>query len=569
MVADYLVGLALDAGKDKLKDKVDEQKLRSALQNYIEQHRKYNEVCTLAEEIDFQGLVEYIELNLLSSVNNRLFAPRKKDRGKARNNIVEAAIVYSKADTNQAKYRVAKCINDCFDIISEFYASKILEKECLLASEIVDAVEDNTQEIAEALTQTIFSRVDNLEENLVNASLFSIDKAVQLAETGNLSAIEAGVTKVLNHISLSHPVHPHYGYTYIGEKLQSKPLTKEARKLFPPRYVLTGTMRFGDTYYTNSDESPLNYAYRHQLPIIMEVSKAVKYLGDIPDPIQSEAEKLTGKEILALPPEFPPAFPCSIKVGDTVFFDYILLRTQEILDNGIYVISNKEQDIHFHFEVRINLNVPSRPDFTININHANNHEMLNYVNFMKALSEVKDIHIYVLEAGQDIIAGYIEDMEYKTGFTSVDEEIDFLERICVIEDYFKVKLNPSGDISKEEYDCVIYISNLVKKDEVITAWSEMTFTGILDQHFREGLIAMDSEFCMFSYVGTDKIELFGASLEFRLKRILKCAYIVDYEKVKKKAEILDDGESIKIIFRAGEDNSAIDTLNMPDEPLDH
>lgn len=162
-------------------------------------------------------------------------------------------------------------------------------------------------------------------------------------------------------------------------------------------------------------------------------------------------------------------------------------------------------------------------------------------------------------------------MGYKTGFASIDEEIDFLDRICAIEDYFNVRLNPAGKISEEEYQSVIHISDLVRKDMVCTTWSEMTFTGILDRHFREELIAMDTELYMFSYVGTGKIELFGASFDFKFMRSFKCAYMVDYEKVKKKAEVLDDGDSIKITFRAGKDNTAIDTLNIPDKliPSEH
>ncbi len=97
MVKEYLAELALDAGKNRFKDKIDEQKLKSALINYIENQQKYNEVCTLAEEIDFQGLVEYIEQNFLDAVNDRIFAPSRKDRGQARSSIIAAAIAYSKA----------------------------------------------------------------------------------------------------------------------------------------------------------------------------------------------------------------------------------------------------------------------------------------------------------------------------------------------------------------------------------------------------------------------------------------------------------------------------------------
>ena len=186
---------------------------------------------------------------------------------------------------------------------------------------------------------------------------------------------------------------------------------------------------------------------------------------------------------------------------------------------------------------------------------------------MKALSDEKDLHIFVLEAQQDIIAGFINGMEYRTGFESVDEEIDFLERICAIEDYFNVRLSPAGKISQEEYQTVIHISDLVRNDEVPTTWNEMTFSGILDQHFREGLMAMNAELHMFSYVGTDVVELFGTSFDFKFMRTLKSAYMVDYEKIKKKAEILDNGDSIRITFKAMKDNSAIDTLHIPDQMM--
>lgn len=565
MVKEYLAELALDVGKNWFQEKIDEYKLKSALLNYIERQEKYNEVCTFTEEIDFQGLLEYIDQNLLDAVSTRIFALEKKDRERARDSIINAAIAYSKANTGQGKSRVTKCMSDCLDIIRGFYASGISRKEYVLASEMVDAVSESTQQIIEERTQAIVSKIEGLEDSLVNGSLFSMDKAIQLAETGDLSALQSGLKKMFDHISLEHPLSPYFGYTYVDGELRSKALTKDAKELFPPRYIFTGAIRFGDTYYNDPEGNPMDYAYRHQIPITMEVSKAVKYLGDKPDPAPSEVDRLQGNVLLAIPPKFPPAFPCSIKVGDIVFFDYILLRTQEILDDGIYIINNKEQDIYIHFEISINPKLPSKPDFKISISHPNNREMLNYVRFMKALSEEKDLHIFVLEARQDIIAGYINDMEYRTGFESVDEEIDFLERICDIEDYFNVKLCPEGKISQEEYQSVLHISDLVRKDEVYTTWNEITFSGTLNQNFREGLMAMDAKLYMFSYVGTGIVELFGTSFEFEFMRTLKCAYIVDCEKIKKKAEILDNGDSIRITFKAAEDNSAIDTLHIPEQ----
>lgn len=566
-VAEYVAGLGLDATKERIHDKLDEQKLRTELINYIERQRKYNEMCTMAEEIDFQGLVNYIQNNLVEQAGVRIFDPDSKKRGKARQEIVDAAIAWSKADTQESKYRVATCISICLDIIRGFYKKDHFSaKEYLLADMIADTVAEEMHEAGAAAVVAVDSAKEQILAKLDNmGSLFSLDKAVALAEAGEVDTIGAGIKKLFAHITIEHPCYPYYGYDYQNGMILSKPLTAEAKRLYPPKIVLTGSVRFGDQYYNDPNGNPLDYAYRHQLPITMEVSKAIKLLGEKTDPAQDEAAVFEGNTVMAMPPKFPPAFPCAIKAGNKTFFDYVLLRTQEILDDGTYVIGNIEQGGHFYFEIRINPQNPNRPDFKINMSNATNKELLNYAQFMNTLLREKDLHIYVLEPGEDIIAGHINDMDYKTGFVSVDEEIEFLERVCAIEDYFGVVLAPCGEISNQEYETVFYISDLIRNDEVKGTWSEATFTGIMSQRFRDELIRMDKELDMFSYVGISHVELFGAEFEFRFMRTFKRARMVDFEKVKRKAEVLDDGDEIKITFMAGDDKGTIDTLKIPEK----
>ena len=78
--SEYVAGLGLDVAKVKAKEKIDEKKLRAILTTYIESQRKYNEMCTLAEEIDFQGLVDFIRNNLINATVTRVFAPNPKKR---------------------------------------------------------------------------------------------------------------------------------------------------------------------------------------------------------------------------------------------------------------------------------------------------------------------------------------------------------------------------------------------------------------------------------------------------------------------------------------------------------
>lgn len=151
----------------------------------------------------------------------------------------------------------------------------------------------------------------------------------------------------------------------------------------------------GSHYFNDASINPIDYAYRHQLKLVMSIDEAVKLLGNKPDPIQTEAEQYVGKEIIAIPPEFPEAFPCSIKVGEKTYFDYILLRTEEILDDGTYVIGNREQtNSTIYFEIKVNPQNPQKEDFTVNIANANNHELLNYAKFMDELAQVK-VYIYM------------------------------------------------------------------------------------------------------------------------------------------------------------------------------
>lgn len=564
--AEYLTDLGIEATKDNVKNKLDEKKLRESLIAYIESQQKYNEMCSLAEEIDFQGLIDYIKNNLIDATGTRFFDPNRNKRGQARQQIVDAAVAFSKADTDEAKFRVSKYISICLDIIRGFYEEHHLSlKEFLLSDMIVDAVAD---EVAEVQT-TLMTAVDSAKKEILTqidntGSLFCINKALTFAKAGETDTIRDEIKKMLDHISLEHPYYPHFGYDYQNGMILSKPLTAEAKKLYPPKYVFTGPVKIGNQYYNNPNGNPLDYSYRHQIPITLEISKATKLLGEKPDPRQDEMAGLEGQKLIASPPEFPPAFPCAIKVGETIFFEYILLRTQEILDDGTYIIGNKDQGGSFYFEIRINPQIPSSPDFSMKIRNATNRELLNFVRFMTTLSKEKDLHIYVLALGEDIIAGYINSIDYQTGFSSVDEEIDFLERVCVIEDYFHIQLNPHGEISYKEYKTVIQISDLIRNEEVLGTWNEATFTGVLTQHFREELINMDKEEYRFSYVGISHVELFGAEFEFRFMRTFKDAQMVDIEKVRRKAEVLDDGDEIKITFRAGNDKRTIDTLKIPD-----
>ena len=566
-IAEYVANLALDLAKNCGERKIEEHKLRADLTTFIEGQRKYADMCSLAEEIDFQGLIDYISHHLLKDVSTRVFSLSSKMRGDARKMIIDRAIAYSGADTPEQKRKSADLIAICLDVIRDFYHKQCSMKDYILASETVEAVTEVVNESTNTTVATINDKTKLILDKIIESrSLFSLDEAMKSAEEGEINDIGRELNKFLDCISVKHPYYPDFKIDYAHGNLISVPVTPEAAKRFPSSMTFTGAVRFGDDYYNDPNGNPLDYAYRHQLPMTMEVKMVQKYLGEKPDPFQDDVAELAGKTMIAEPPAFPPAFPCSIKVGSEVFFDYVLLRIQEIEDDGTYVIGNKEQNGYLYFEIRINPNKPGQPDFRIKIEKGSNKERLKYVEFMNTLSKEKNLHIYLLDEGEDFLAGYINDFELHTGFASVDEEIDYLERVCTIEDYFDVKLPSEGGVSMADFDKIVRISDLIRKDQIEGTWSQATFTGITTQHFREELKSLENtEVHNLSFVWIDHVELFGVELEFRVLRSFISARIMNYDKVKKKVELLDDGESIKITFCAGDDNRAIETLKIPEK----
>ena len=111
------------------------------------------------------------------------------------------------------------------------------------------------------------------------------------------------------------------------------------------------------------------------------------------------------------------------------------------------------------------------------------------------------------------MAGNIDSVNYKTGFASVEEEIDFLNRICAIEDYYNVSIAISDVISEEEYRLVLRISDLIMKDEVKFTWTEASFTGNLDVNFRKQLNTLEATEITISHIIYKGVKLFGARFE--------------------------------------------------------
>ena len=547
IVVDYLSNIGLEVVRDRIKDSAMETAARDRLRDYLARQKRINEVCTREEEIDFEGLAKYILEDLIEDVKIRLFGGLA-ERARARDTILKKAISYAQSKTNLSKKRAQKIVEDSIAILQGYYRSKVNRELLFVAAQI----EDTISKRIDVTEQDISTRIDQVGSKVGAANLLSLDTNVALARAGNLAQVESNLSSTLKAISSTHKLFPYYGYRMEGQdSLVSIPLTADATTMYPPRFSITASsVRLGDTVINRIDDDVLSKSYRHQLPISMDVVTAKKYLGDILDPSQKEADQITGAHVVMTPPPFPPAFACSISIDDVIYFEYVLLRTKEILDDGTIIISNEEQK-RFPFEISMSYHHQSkRFSISIHLHSPSNVELLNYYRFISSMACGGELQIKALSMNEVLAKG--------PATTSDNDdysfEIHFLEMIVKIEKAFDCSFDLPKAISQNDYNIVEHLYMLLETGKYEGSWTNMDFEFTVTSVTKQRVSELTDACYTLWYLCPATVDLFGKDLRFPIRRNIKCAKVCDLEKTKRKAEVLDDGDLIKIKYIPGNEN---------------
>ena len=562
MIQDKTIGLLIEAlvdagvvvGKKKYKERIIEKELNKSLEQYVEQERIRFDISRL--NLDFQGLIEYIKRDFCVDLEDALFNHCSIIRGEKRNHIAERAIHYSKAISDNEKKEVTRCILGLVNVIKDFFYKKIDKNHWLLRDDLLDGIREVLSEEFDKRKNELVG-ISNLSEN--EQGLLS------LADNQEFDAVEGKMHMLCEEISSTHPLYPQYGFSFLGERMISVPRTPDAIINYPPKILIKGEMRIGDDVFYEIDDNVVQYANRHQLDIKLNVQEAKKYLGEYEDPRQYEAERLVGQEVIIKPKAFPPAFPCRIIIDDIEFIEYVALRTEEILDDGTIVISNNEQDntpFHFTIKIRFGINKESNVvSLTMSMRNANNSDQLTYAKMMYRASQGGYLRVYMYEEKQNLIEGKLDPFNYKSGFVSADEEIDFLERVVEIENYYNKLIELGEEVKKDDYDGVIYLSNLIRGVVIRNTWDELSVEFEYSKNNKNVFDTLEDTMIRIMFSGTIVITIMGEEYELNVCHVCKTARIKNFERLKKKMEYMDEGDKIRIQYIAGDDNTYLEKIN--------
>lgn len=549
-VIDRAVDIGVNVGvqhfEKQIEQRVEINQLHNSMNDYMKRQKALFEKCTLDEEYDYEGLLAFIDSNCLEDISNCVFQAKARDRKKAREELFRKGISYAKANKAESKRIVVKILSTLIDLVRKFYIDKVDKKLWLVAATITDTVVDRIEDGKEE----VLAELKRIQEPI------NITACIDLANN-DPEKFKKTVVNLKTAMNELHPLKPDYGYDL---NMRSVPLTPEAEDRYPQRIQLSGVFKNQNNTVPGMD--PFEYADRHQLSLEILVLDAKKFLGEIEDPYQDEAKAMIGRTIIRTPKEFPPAIPCCIMVNNEMLIKYVKLRTEEILDDGTYVISNKEQE-KAEIDIRIQINPNRKDDRLIKLNfntrpNISNREFLNFHLYMKAVSNRCKIEILDLEEQKTFIAGHMNPGIYKSSFATLDDDIDFLSRICTIEDYSKQQVQLPEMIRQSDFAQVVYVTDLIKKKRYYHNWEAQEFYGPLSDEVRSFLIEYGKDRFTLNAASICEFELYGVHIEIPILRVYENVVIKDVDRIIKRLELTEDGEQFSLTLAASEETVVYD-----------
>lgn len=94
-ILESIADIGVSALESHVEQTIEKAEIRSKLEQYIERQQKYNFNCTVEEEIDFEGLAEYIKGSLIDDVERRYLARNKNVLKRARQLLTKPHIMQS------------------------------------------------------------------------------------------------------------------------------------------------------------------------------------------------------------------------------------------------------------------------------------------------------------------------------------------------------------------------------------------------------------------------------------------------------------------------------------------
>ena len=152
-----------------------------------------------------------------------------------------------------------------------------------------------------------------------------------------------------------------------------------------------------------------------------------------------------------------------------------------------------------------------------------------------------------------MISGVIDNFRYEGGEDALKEEIDFLEKIEVLEDYYQKDIDFPEHLHLRDLNALDYLVRLIRKEEIVRRWTELSEDLVCSADMREKiaraiLAAENQEAYNLGFQGPTSIPLWNETYELPITRIYQNARLDNPAKIEGLLKHLEDGDLLPVKF---------------------
>lgn len=212
------------------------------------------------------------------------------------------------------------------------------------------------------------------------------------------------------------------------------------------------------------------------------------------------------------------------------------------------MITNDKQTnppVKIRLEINANSNIMK---FNVSRTDYSNKNALRFSKVVKSSIDNEKLSINSLKLDMPLLSVCLPKRDYKTSFESIEQEVDFLDRVCELEKLANRTINLPNILSKEDFDTVFYATDILRGEVIkfeINDLKTVVQNNNKLRHFIYNLSNCKDEYAFFQMM---VFEFFDTKIELPILMTIKNAYVKNVEKIKKTIELIDYDGDITITF---------------------
>ena len=156
------------------------------------------------------------------------------------------------------------------------------------------------------------------------------------------------------------------------------------------------------------------------------------------------------------------------------------------------------------------------------------------------------MEIYSLKEGKNLLEGKCNGFKIDRDLKHIDQEIEFLEWICAIEEKFNISLNMPEMISEVDYNNTKYLYKLISGETIEKRGQDFRMDLTVSEESYDAFNDLkDTEIYLLMNIELN-LELFDYSFELPIKRTVMPAKIAEIDRIKEIVKLLKVGEKLTI-----------------------